>query len=262
MTTKPRNPKRKAERPPAPASYRQRTYRQRVEAAGLNNFTVQVRETDLHILADQDLRQLALDTVFLLRSQIEAYIAQHPAFLPSLTPLPDDPTAPPVVKAMLRAGLASQVGPMAAVAGAVAGMVGEALLAAGGREVVVENGGDIFLLRAQPCTVAIFAGVSPLSNRVGLVLSPDQMPLGVCTSSATVGHSLSLGNADAITVLARDPALADAAATRIGNAVQPGQSLEPALAIARKLPDLMGAVIIRGEELGAWGQVELVPLAG
>lgn len=249
-------------KPPLPASYRHRTYRHRVDPAGLHAFTVQVRETDLHILADRELFQTAQDTVFLLRSQLEAYILEHPAFLPSLMPLPDDPTAPPVVKNMLRAGLVTAVGPMAAVAGAVAELVGQALLDAGASQVVVENGGDIFLSRAQECTVAIFAGVSPLSNRVGLILKPEQMPLGVCTSSASVGHSLSLGNADAITVLARSTALADAAATRIGNAVLPGGGLAPAMEIARLLPGISGAVVIRGEELAAWGGVELTPLAG
>lgn len=247
---------------PDPCSYRKRTYRSRVAHGNLISFEVRVRETDLQILAGKDLRDTANDAVLLYRSQLETYIARHPQFVTSLSPLPFELTAPPIVKAMLAAGLAAEVGPMAAVAGAIAEYVGLDLLAAGAGEVVVENGGDIYFCRNQESVVGIFAGGSPLSNRVGLKISASCMPLGICTSSGTVGHSLSLGKADSVTVLAKDTALADAVATMAGNAVQPGESLEPALAKASGVPGILGVVIIRGEELGAWGEVELVPLGG
>jgi len=245
---------------PDPCSYQKRTYRNRVEPGHLVAFEVRIRETDLQILAGKDLRAEANAAVFQYRSQLESYIARHPEFASALTPLPADLTAPPIVKAMLAAGQAAEVGPMAAVAGAIAEYVGLALLAAGAGEVVVENGGDIYFCRRQESVVGIFAGPSPLSNRVGLKIPASLMPLGICTSSGTVGHSLSLGEADSVTVLARDTALADAVATLAGNAVQPGQSLEPALAKARAVAGILGLVIIRGEELGAWGEVELVAL--
>lgn len=245
---------------PDPCSYRKRTYRNRVEHGELISFEVRIRETDLQILAGKELREEAEAAVFQYRSQLEGYIARHPEFAATLAPLPLDPTAPPIVKTMLAAGLAAEVGPMAAVAGAMAEYVGLALLAAGAGEVVVENGGDIYFCRNQESVVSIFAGASPLSNRVGLKIAAGRMPLGICTSSGTVGHSLSLGEADAVTVLAKDTALADAVATLAGNAVQPGQSLELALGKASGVPGILGVVIIRGEELGAWGEVELVPL--
>ena len=251
--------KRKKKRPD-PCSYRKRTYRSLVAHGDLVSFEVRIRETDLQILAGKDLRDAASAAVFLYRSQLEGYIARYPEFVTSLIPLPLDPTAPPIVKAMLAAGQAAEVGPMAAVAGAMAEYVGLDLLAAGAGEVVVENGGDIYFCRNQESVVGIFAGTSPHSNRVGLKIPASFMPLGICTSSGTVGHSLSLGEADAVTVLAKDTALADAVATLVGNAVQPGQSLEAALAKAPTVPGVLGVVIIRGEELGAWGEVELVPL--
>ncbi|MDP2756954.1 MAG: UPF0280 family protein [Desulfurivibrionaceae bacterium] len=247
---------------PDPCSYRERTYRSLVGHGELVSFEVRISETDLQILADQDLRHEASAAVFQYRSQLEGYIARYPEFATSLTPLPLDPTAPPIVKTMLAAGFAAAVGPMAAVAGAMAEYVGLALLAAGAGEVVVENGGDIYFCRNQESVVGIFAGASPLSNRVGLKIPASLMPLGICTSSGTVGHSLSLGEADAVTVLAKDTALADAVATLVGNAVQPGQSLELALGKAPTVSGVLGVVIIRGEELGAWGEVELVPLGG
>jgi uncharacterized protein len=145
------------------------------------------------------------------------------------------------------------------VAGALAARVGRQL-APLSPEVIVENGGDIFLAIGQPATVALFAGRSPLSHRVGLHLDPSLSPLGVCTSSASVGHSLSFGRADAACVLAPSAALADAAATALGNRVQGPDTIATALAWAAALPDILGAVVIVGEKLGAWGQVELSPL--
>ena len=154
---------------------------------------------------------------------------------------------------------------MAAVAGVIAEFVGKALAADGIQEVIVENGGDLYVHRLQECSVAIFAGQSPLSYKVGLRLLPAQMPVGVCTSSGTVGHSLSFGKADSVTVVARSTALADAAATRLGNEVgttlSPKAGVERALAKAREIEGIEGAVVICGEVMGAMGAVELVRLA-
>ena len=108
--------------------------------------------------------------------------------------------------------------------------------------------------------MALFAGKSPLSHRVGLKLDPELSPLGVCTSSASVGHSLSLGRADAACILAPSAALADAAATALGNRVQGPDTIAPALAWVAALPAILGAVVIVGDQLGAWGRVELLPL--
>jgi ApbE superfamily uncharacterized protein (UPF0280 family) len=247
----------------SPESYRHRSYRQQSGDPGLHACQIQVRETDLQIFTPVAVREAALHLVIQYRNQLENYLPRQPRFLETLTPLPDDPTAPPLVREMLQAGLRAEVGPMAAVAGVIAEYVGRDLLKIPGcDEVVVENGGDIFLSRKRDTIIAIFAGASQLSNRVGLKLTAAQMPCGVCTSSATVGHSLSLGRADAVTVVAASTALADAAATRIGNTVKSKADLGRALAVAGAIPGLTGVVIIIGEELGAWGQIELVEVGG
>jgi uncharacterized protein len=240
-------------------SYEPRTYRTRMARSGLSGFRVAVKETDLWVLAVRDFSPEVRELVIQERQQLEAYIAIHPDFLTSLVPRPEDPFAPPVVREMIEAAAAAGVGPMAAVAGALAAQVGRGL-APLSPEVIVENGGDIYLAITQPATVALFAGKSPLSHRVGLNLDPALSPLGVCTSSATVGHSLSFGRADAACVLARSAALADAAATALGNRVQGPESFGKALEWVASLPEILGAVVIVGEKLGAWGQVELVPL--
>lgn len=148
---------------------------------------------------------------------------------------------------------------MAAVAGAIAQAVGQALVPLS-PEVIVENGGDIFLSLAAPVTVALLAGDSPLSLKVGLHLEADQTPLGVCTSSGTMGHSLSFGRADAACVVAADAALADAAATALGNRVKTAADIGPALEWLARVSGVRGGVVIIGDTLGAWGQVELRPV--
>lgn len=244
-----------------PSTFEPRTYRTRMARPGLVGFRVAIRETDLWVLAGRDLSREVREVVFQERRQLESYIAAHPEFLTTLTPWPEDIFAPPVVREMINAARTAGVGPMAAVAGAMAERVGRALAPLSG-EIIVENGGDIYLKVASPATVSLFAGKSPLSHKVGLKIAPELSPLGVCTSSGTVGHSLSFGRADAACILAASTALADAAASGLGNRVQDAGSIAAALEWAAQVPDILGAVVIVGDKLGAWGQVELVPLTG
>ncbi len=246
-----------AKRKKDPASYRRRTYRRGLAPDGLVESVVRVRETDLLIFADRDVTDRARHLVLEYRAQIEEYAAGHGEFLSALAPLPVAPLAPPLVKKMLAAGCLAGVGPMAAVAGCLAEAVGRALLAEGAGEVIVENGGDIFLARRRATTLAIFAADSPLSNRIGIRIAADCGPVGVCTSSASVGHSLSFGRADAVTVVARDTAFADAVATATGNRVHSAADIEAALAWALDREGVLGVVIIVGDRLGAKGEVQL-----
>jgi len=246
--------------PRLPEDYRERLYRRQATAGHLVSFRVQVRQSDLYIRAGRDLTEAARSSLIQHRAGLESYAAAHPEFLDALLPMPADPLAPALVREMLEAGRAAGVGPMAAVAGAIAEAVGRDLLPLS-PEIIVENGGDIWLAVASTSTIAIFAGRSPLSNRVGLKVEPGVCPLSICTSSATVGHSLSFGQADAAVAVARTGALADAAATAIGNAARGPQAVAAALEAAQAIPGLLGAVVICGERLGAWGEaVELVRL--
>ncbi len=250
------HPKRKKK----PESYSERAYRRLVSGTGLVSTKVCVEETDLHILAGSDVTVQAMDLILQYRTQLQNYIVKNPHFCASLDPVSTDNIAPPLIRDMLTAGEAAGVGPMAAVAGTIAEYVGRGLMETGHKEVMVENGGDIFLLRQHDCTVAIFAGESPLSCRVGLRIQSAQMPIGICTSSGTVGHSLSMGEADSVTVLSRSTPLADAAATRLGNEVGHGAEagIADALAVAGEIPGIIGVVVVCGERMGAYGDVELV----
>ncbi len=247
--------------PNGDTEYRERKYRNLLLGQDLVSFEVQVKETDLFIRARRDLRETAYQSILRYRFQLEQYILDRPEFVRSLVPLEDDEFAPPIVRRMLWAGRLAGVGPMASVAGAMAEAVGQDLLRESS-EVMVENGGDIFLRSTEEVKVGIFAGSSPLSLRVGLRIQGSEQPRGVCTSSGTVGPSLSFGVADAVCVLARSAALADAAATAVGNLIGSPADLENGLAKAQALEGVSGVVIILGEKLAAWGDVELLELKG
>jgi len=160
---------------------------------------------------------------------------------------------------MLQAAMLAQVGPMAAVAGAIAEKVGVDLLTHT-QQIVVENGGDIFLKVSKDLTIGIYAGNSPLSDKIGLKILLSHTPLGVCTSSGTVGHSLSFGKSDAVTVIAQSTPLADAAATAIGNLVKEKRDIEKGLELAKFIKGIHGALIIVNDQFGAWGNIEIVSI--
>ncbi len=243
-----------------PCSYQKRTYRKIVDPSGLTETRITVRETDLLIMAATGIGPPARHLVIQYRAQLENYLHNHPVFLSSLRPLAHDPLAPALVKSMMEAGKQAGVGPMAAVAGTLAEYVGQELLAAGNKEIIIENGGDIFLARQQTCQVAVFAGESPLSYKIGLKIAKKRMPLGICTSSGTVGHSLSFGRADSVTVLSPSTPLADAAATRLGNELKDENDINHCLEVAQTINGISGVVAIKNEKLGVWGEIELVEL--
>jgi ApbE superfamily uncharacterized protein (UPF0280 family) len=225
----------------------------------LVSFQVCVLETDLLVLAGTDLSAEARQLVIDARRDLEVFIARVPRFAESWMPVDVPADAPPIVRAMADAAALAGVGPMAAVAGAMAEHVARGL-APHTSEVIVENGGDDFLVLEKERIVGIEAGASPLSGKVGLRISPGATPLGIATSSGTVGPSVSLGRADAVTVLAASGALADAAATTAGNVVHGPSDIDAGLAAARGVRGVLGVVIIAGEAMGAWGDVDLMRL--
>lgn len=239
--------------------YRERTYRKKVNAGDLVSFHVAVRETDLWVSADKNLETDTMDLILDCRYQLETYIRSHSGFVTSLLPQHEDPFAPPVVREMIDVTRKLDVGPMASVAGAIAQFVGGGLLEFTD-QVIVENGGDIFLKTHRPVTVSVFAGASPLSERFGLLIPARQMPLGVCSSSATVGHSLSMGITDVICLLSSSAALADGAATALGNRIKRKTDLEKVGLWAGDIKEILGGVVIVEDRMATWGDIELVEL--
>jgi hypothetical protein len=239
--------------------YEPRHYRLWAKEKDLVSFNVVVKETDLFIQAKSDLTKKALEVVARQRALLEGYIARYPKFGTTLEPFAIGEDAPPIVREMAEAAQRVGVGPMAAVAGAVAEYVGKELLAYS-PEVIVENGGDIFLKNLTSRTVAIYTGKPPYSGKIALRIEPEETPLGVCTSSGTVGHSLSFGRADAAIVISPSTVLADAAATAVGNLVNEESDLYRGIEFARGIEGLRGAVIIKGDRMALWGEVKIVKI--
>lgn len=239
--------------------YIERTYRKRVNAKDLVSFHVAVKETDLWVSADQNLEKETRDLVLNQRHQLESYIGIHPDFLTTLTPYPEDPYAPPMVKEMIETTGDLGVGPMASVAGAIAQHVGEGLLK-WTDQVIIENGGDIYLKTNRSVTVSIFAGESPLSGKIGLMIPQEKMPLGVCASSGTIGHSLSLGSTDIVCIVSPSAVRADGAATALGNRIRDKRDLEKIADWADEMGGVAGGLAIVKDKVAAWGEVELVSL--
>jgi uncharacterized protein len=241
-----------------------RLYRQALSGERFQVFNVTVKETDLWVAVSKNcclekLPALAERLIWQQRQGLEKFLSRYPEFARTLEPCLVPVDAPSVARTMALAGNRVGVGPMAAVAGAFAEIVGLALLEFS-PEVLVENGGDLFLKIVEPVSVGIFAGSSPLSGKIALLVEPGQTPLGICTSSGSVGPSFSRGKADAAVALSPSAPLADAAATALGNRVHGPDDLEPALEHARSIEGVTGAVLICGERMAAWGSVKLRPL--
>ena len=236
-----------------------RTYRNLIDCDRLQAFKVVVKETDLCVYANEKLEHTTKELVLKYRGYIEAYIQKNPGFADTLQPWRLKGPAPNIVTAMARAGKQAGIGPMAAVAGVIAEYIGYDLRAYTD-EVIVENGGDIFIKTDTPVTVGIYAGRSALNLKIGLRLNSSIAPIAVCTSSGTIGHSLSMGRADAVCVVSHSCALADAAATAIGNLVLSKKDIKHAIDAGKMIKDIKGLIVIIDEDIGMWGELEIVAL--
>ena len=246
--------------------YEERVYRRGMSGGlGMLNFEVIEQETDLWISMEASacypgLQEEIRGFVLRLRKTLKDYLEQDPAFLITLEPYRILPGAPPIAVDMAVAASKAGVGPMAAVAGAFARDVGrEIRRLTNCSKVMVENGGDIYLFGSDSITVAVYAGNSPLCDKVGISLKLEG-ELGICTSSGTVGHSLSFGKADACAVICDDVVVADAFATAFCNKVKAKEDIQQVLTAAKSSPDIKGALVIIGDALGAWGDLELIGL--
>jgi hypothetical protein len=235
-------------------------YRSRV-TGDLASWSLRAGESNIRIYSDAVEEDAALTFLLERREEIRAFGGAFPHFLTSLTPVPEPENVdvPPVVRDMLRAGIAAGTGPMAAVAGALAEHVAQ-FLARKQKNVIVENGGDIFFYSGRPRTCAVYAGRSAFSFSLGISLTPDQFPCAVCTSSGTVGHSLSFGTADAAVVCARSGALADAFTTALGNMIRKPEDLKRGVGAITEKPGVTGALAVLQDQMAVKGHLTLVDL--
>ena len=230
-------------------------YRNLVKASDLVTCRVLVKQTDILVSGLCNLETPATTLVKRYRKDIEDYIKRYPNFKRAFTPFQRDPFAPRIVNTMIESASRAGMGPMATVAGAIAEYVGSGLLTYS-RDVIVENGGDIFICSSNRREMLLLAESSEFMGlRIGIPPSPK--PIGVCTSSGKTGHSLSFGKADAVTVIGPSASLADAAATAIANQITKPSDIGKGVRMAQEI-GAYGILILIGDHFGAWGQIELL----
>lgn len=237
--------------------YEKRFYRDWVKRSDLKTFEVRVFETDLLISASKDLKAEAEKVVYKYRRDLLDYIDKNRAFKESFAPIAMDEKAPEIAQEMMRRSAEAGVGPMAGIAGAVAEYTGKELLNYS-PEVIVENGGDLFMQSSKDRVMAVYAGRSPLSGKIKIRLAAENMPFGVATSSATVGPSISFGNTDATLIISHDATLADCVATGAGNLVKTAEDFKKAVDYAKAIKGVLGVLIILGNKMATWGEIELI----
>lgn len=157
------------------------------------------------------------------------------------------------------AAQAANVGPMASVAGAIAEALGEEM-SQYCKEIIIENGGDLYIKSRQKRIIAIFASKTRFSYQIGIEIAGDETPLGLCTSSGTIGSSMSLGKADAVVIKANTASLADAVATATANIIKTSQDLKPAVEFANRITGITGVLAIKDNLLAAWGDLKIVKI--
>lgn len=197
----------------------------------------------------------ATDEIVRQREILEDYIAGHAEFAESLVPVRPLPHAPDVARRMARAARAVGVGPMAAVAGAMAQLAVEAALRDGATEAIVDNGGDIYMTSREPITVGLHAGSAEVGGSLAFSVPPQSLPLAVCSSSGTMGRSRSMGQCDLATVVARDAALADAAATEAANLVSSAEDIDVSIRRISAIRGVRGVLVVKGDRVGLAGRL-------
>ncbi|MBP7216272.1 MAG: UPF0280 family protein [Candidatus Omnitrophica bacterium] len=239
--------------------YHRRLYRDWVKAGDLHHAHVIAPETDLQILTNKPLdKDVVIEHVRHYRWDIDHYIADNRRFLAALKPLAVDPQAPPIIQAMAQASSLANSGPMTAVAGTITQFLGNDLLKLGFKEVIVENGGDIFLKTRRIRRVGIYTGNTRRWTNLALEIRPKDTPLGLGTFSGTIGHSLGFSCADSVVIISKDVSLADALATATANLVHDKKDLPRALTFAQSVRGVVGVVIILKNNLVSAGSVTLV----
>ncbi len=222
-----------------------------------------LNETSVWITADELMYiEIAKACIKEHRKELERFVRWHPFFLVTLEPYEiADKGVPEVARRMIMASSLFGIGPMAAVAGTLAELAVEAMRDAGATHAMVDNGGDVALINDREILVGIHAGNSPFSNRIALRIEPSSAITGICTSSGTVGHSISFGCADAATVIGSSASVSDAAATALGNHVTGEDDIREAFRAISHVKDIKGALIIYRDVLAKWGDVPQMVLS-
>ncbi|MFC1512510.1 UPF0280 family protein [bacterium] len=237
--------------------YEPRAYRKNLLSSDLIPFEIRVKDTDFYVLSKKDNREKIRDLIIFYRTQIENYIRKEPFFKVTFKPVETTKDAPHIIRSMAESSRMVNVGPMAAIAGAVAEFVGKEIVRQEKSDVIIENGGDLFLFTTKERKVGILTKNKFFKDKLYIKVLPHDTPLGICTSSGKIGHSISLGKSDTVTIVSASVTLADALATAACNLIKGPQDIQKALTFIKSVPMIKGAVIICDNKIGACGNIEI-----
>ena len=206
-------------------------------------------------LANHELKRY----VFSIRRDLKNYILRNEDFLLSLEPIKTDENLPLIVKTMIDSANISGVGPMACVAGTISELSLNYLISKGSKYSIVENGGDIALINDERLLCGIYSNNQVLTNNIAFEIKARKKPLGLCTSSGKIGHSISFGESDSVSVIAKSASVADGLATRIANEVRGDTSedkISNALECCEDFKEFFdGVLIISQNHVGTVGRL-------
>ncbi|MFH1768078.1 MAG: UPF0280 family protein [Candidatus Omnitrophota bacterium] len=218
---------------------------------------ISYRESDLYIISDKPLaKEKTKEILIKYYCQIEEYIKKNPSFFTSLSPLALDENAPLIVQDMVKASCLAAIGPFSAVAGAVAFYLGKELLNYC-RELIIENGGDIFMKINGTKRIGLYLGENFTPKALTIKVKKEKLPFGICSSSAKIGPSLNFGKADLLTVKAKDSIVADSFATAYANRIKKVKDIAGIFKQAQTNFLIDAIVIVFEGKLYFWGDIEL-----
>jgi len=236
-------------------------YRKSISLKDKYFYRLRYKYTDIFITSDADILNDLEEPVISFYSCLEGIILHDRTFLKSLEPIKEKENYPGYIKKMCRAACRFGVGPMAAVAGAVCDRIAEKISGNCGL-LMIENGGDVFIKSEKSVRIGLFISNSFFSDRLNIVIDAKQTPCGICSSSGTMGHSLSLGKSDLVTVMAESAAMADAAATAVANSIMENSDVEKSINIYKKYKEVKGIIVIKDNSIGLWGELQIIKSGG
>jgi ApbE superfamily uncharacterized protein (UPF0280 family) len=222
------------------------------------------KESDITIISESKIAiTKAKECLLNNRLILEKFVKKNDKFLTSFSPIKIK-TDFEIINLMSEASVICDVGPMAAVAGAFADLMLSDMKMEDKKDFIpakvalVENGGEIAVDSEEVMKIALYAGLNELNLNIGFIIEKKICPIGIGTSSATIGHAISLGQADAVTIFARTATLADCAATRIANLVKGPdveKSIKNGLDAVEDIEGIYGAFISRDNKIGQVGKL-------
>lgn len=232
-------------------------YRNRIIYKEKYNWRIIYKYSDLLVSCDRNIIPKLERLIKEIYHLLEFCIKENPSFQKSLSPLKIKPEYPPVIKKMCQKAAVFNVGPMATVAGAVCDYLASGLDRYCNR-LIIENGGDVFIKTNKDIKVGVYLKNKHFEDKIYLKIKAADTPCGLCSSSGSFGHSLSMGSSDLVVVMAKSTISADGAATSIANNIRSSKDISKTISSYKNIKDLKGILIVKDDRLGVWGNIEFI----